>query len=207
MSTEFPTLMPANFFILEDTCPYISKGSFTKKHVLESYNELCNEETFATVYMGWNEDGIQFKIKSDSPFQKAKKPYHTGDAVEFFIDTRDMKSSRIVNRFCHHFFFLPEELNGKTKGEITRFRTEDSHPLCSEDLLFLESKKTKTGCEILISIPTEAMHGYDPQQFKRLGFTYRINSASGEKQHFASSSSEYDISQQPSLWGSIRLIK
>jgi hypothetical protein len=50
------------------------------------------------------------------------------------------------------------------------------------------------------------LYGYDPKQFDRVGFTYRINRHGGNPQHFAVVSKDYQIDQQPSLWGSIKLI-
>lgn len=58
-----------------------------------------------------------------------------------------------------------------------------------------------------IFIPSQCLYGYDPKQFDRLGFTYRINRAGGQPQHFSVISQEYQIDQQPSLWGSIKLVK
>lgn len=58
-----------------------------------------------------------------------------------------------------------------------------------------------------IFIPNHCLYGYDPAQFGRLGFTYRVNQSEGFAQHFSVVSEDYQIDQQPSLWGTLRLVR
>ena len=61
--------------------------------------------------------------------------------------------------------------------------------------------------DLQIFIPAECLHGYDPEQFDRLGFSYRINRYALPPQHFSVVTKEYQIEQQPSLWSHMRLVK
>ncbi len=61
------------------------------------------------------------------------------------IDTRDLKTSGYNTKFCHHFYFLPEKIDGIQCGEVTRFRTEDTHELCDPQFLQVESHKHSSG--------------------------------------------------------------
>lgn len=153
---------------------------------------------------------VQVVVKGS--FNEPQFPnFQAGDSVELFFDTRDVKTSGFNTKFCHHFYFLPEAIENEGEaiqaGEATRFRTEDVHELCSPQLL--EVKTTKGGKEVKmdIFIPKECLHGYDPSLFERLGFTYRINRASGSHQFFTANGEDFTIEQQPSLWASIKLIK
>jgi hypothetical protein len=123
------------------------------------------------------------------------------------IDTRDVKTAGFNTRFCHHFFFLSEPVEGLVAGEITRFRTEDTHELCDPQDLKVISSRKKNSYTMNLFIPGSCLYGYDPDQFNRLGFTYRLNRAHGFPQHFSVVSEDYQIEQQPSLWSSLRLIK
>lgn len=202
-------LHPVNFFALAAECRYLDKKDLTPSltsHLLPDTSGLCYEYPFAKVAIGWHEKGIGFQIFVDQPFSRVSYPdVARGDSIELMIDTRDLKSAGFNTRFCHHFFFLPEPVDGLQAGEITRFRTEDSHPLCDPSLLQCETRKGSSDYKIKIFIPSQCLYGYDPKQFDRIGFTYRINRASGKPQHFSVLSQEYQIDQQPSLWSSLKL--
>jgi len=205
------SLLPVSFFGLSIDCHHLStknsRPSLTQ-HLLPSTHQICNEETFAKVAMGWNEDGIGLTIAFEQPFKKSFFPeVNKGDSVEIFIDTRDVKTSGFNTRFCHHFFFLPEPFEGQSAGEMTHFRTEDSHELCDARLLGCQATFSPKNYSMNIFIPRECLHGYDRAQFDRLGFTYRINRLGGKSQHFSASSNEFSIEQQPSLWSSVRLVE
>jgi hypothetical protein len=74
-------------------------------------------------------------------------------------------------------------------------------------MLYCQTQLKKNQYQMKIFIPTECLYGYDPKQFDRLGLTYRMNRHQGEPQHFAVVSPDYQIDQQPSLWGSLKLVK
>lgn len=204
------SLNPLNFFGLSCECKHLPKKDKTPlppNYSLPDTTSLSGDYSFAQVCMGWHEEGLGFLIDVDQKFTKASYPDVTrGDSVELFIDTRDLKSAGFNTRFCHHFYFLPEAVDDHQFGEITRFRTEDRHDLCNSDLLQCQTKLMSGDYQLKIFIPTDCLFGYDPKQFDRLGFTYRINRASGKPQHFSVISDEYQIDQQPSLWASLKLI-
>lgn len=181
---------------------------FRKSYFLPDTSDLLGEEAFAEVAMGWSGEGLLFEIFVKKPFEMCLYPdFRKGDSVELFLDTRDIKGSGFPGRFCHHFLILPKEVDGVSSQEITRFRTEDSHPLCESDAIKVENSFDKRDYRLKIYLPSYVLHGYDPATFDRLGFTYRINRYGGEPQHFSVSSKEYAIEQAPSLWSSLKLIK
>jgi hypothetical protein len=211
MFEELPPFTPVNFFQLSADCFPIGTpipiGNL-KKYLLPDTGGLTCEETFAQVAIGWHADGLHLLIKSKKPVERVAYPdIEKGDSVEIFIDTRDRKTSGYATRFCHHFFFLPEAVEGRQAGELSRFRTEDTHELCDPEELKVQSFNQKNNYTLQIFLPIQCLHGYDPEQFDRIGFTYRINRPNDPPQHFTVVSEDYQIEQQPSLWGSLRLIK
>lgn len=207
----FISLNPLNFFSISADCQYLTTKDripSTSSYRLPDTNSLSHEYTFAKVSMGWHEEGLGFFIQVDQKYIKSYFPdVQKGDSIELFIDTRDLKSAGFNTRFCHHFFFLPEAVEDRLCGEITRFRTEDNHPLCDSQLLLCETKLEKDSYKMKIFIPAQCLVGYDPRQFNRVGFTYRINRMGGNSQHFSVLSQDYQIDQNPSLWGSLQLVK
>lgn len=210
-SEESVPLTPVNFFQVSADCHYVDRSKGEKiqaqKFLLPDLSGVCAEESFANVFMGWHEEGLEFTVEVNSPFRSARYPaVQQGDSIEFFIDTRDVKTSGFNTRFCHSFFFLAEGVDGRFAGETTHFRTEDTHPLCDASELKVKSNIKKSGYTLHIFIPSHCLCGYDPAQFKRLGFAYRINRAEGFPQHFCATSDDFAIEQQPSLWASLKLI-
>ena len=215
---ELAPLTPVNFFQIQVDCHYLDGGKADRvfpcldkrnsyRYLLPDTSGLCSEEAFAAVALGWHEDGVECFVNVDAPVKQVRYPdVELGDSVELFIDTRDVKTSGFNTRFCHHFFFLPEAVEGHHAGEKTHFRTEDTHPLCDSSELKLKSLVHKQGYFLNIFIPTHCFYGYDPVQFNRLGFTYRINRAAGFPQHFSVVTDDFAIDQQPSLWASLKLV-
>lgn len=209
VNEEFPGLAPVNFFRTSASLyQVVSKQELDqKKYRLTNTSVLCGgEEHFAEVSAGWSQEGLYATVIINQPYHRSFYPDVTrGDSIEFFVDTRDVKTSGYNTRFCHHFYFLPEAVEGHHAGEVTRFRTEETHQHCEPHLLKVSTKLQKDHYAMEIFIPSECLYGYDPDQFDRLGFSYRINRPDGPSQHFSAVSDEYKIQEQPSLWSSLRL--
>ena len=208
MFEELPSLCPVQFFGLSADCPFLAKGSLKaeRRFLLPSTAEMLDEETFAEVYASWNFEKLLFFIKVNLPFQQVKDTDpRKGDSVELFIDTRDLKSKGTVSRYCHHFAFYPAQIQGFYGREMTRFRSDDVHRLCHPEDLIVTPEINKGSYSLEIEIPASCMTGYDPMNFPRIGFTYRINRTGGPAQHFAVSSEEYTIELHPATWGTLKL--
>lgn len=207
---EFVAITPVNFFPISWDC-HFSKENLTasnfNKFAAPDLSDLCTEPKFADVSMGWSKEGLSLFVDVQKPMRRCSYPDVTrGDAFELFIDTRDVKTSGFNTRFCHHFFFLPEAVDEHRAGEITRFRTEDVHELCAADELQLKVQLKAHSYTLAIFIPAHCLYGYDPEQFDRLGVSYRISRPDGPAQHFSVVTEDYQVDQQPSLWSSVRLI-
>lgn len=205
------SLSPVNFFSVEVDCCKVSSlnpGLLTSKFILPDLAVLSGEEVFAELYLGWNPQGIIAKAVVKKSIEHVAFPSaESGDSIELFFDTRDIKTAGFNNRFCHHFLFLPEPVEGIMAREVTHFRTDDAHTPCnSGDLqVSVQKKRWGSGYTMYMIIPAECLHGYDTDQFKRLGFTYKINRYQGPAQHFNVISTEYQIDQHPAQWSSLIL--
>lgn len=200
-----------DFFSIEAPLYYAkeppSSKIMKKKFILEDTSAYWNEEKFAEVAMAWNPEGIYVDVFVDKPFEEAFYPkFAQGDAIELFIDTRDLKTAGFATRFCHHFLFFPQAVQGILAKEITHFRTEDVHPLCDEDDLQVNAEIGKKHYALHIFIPAHCLHGFDPQTYERLGMTYRIHRYKKEPQHFSAKAEHFSLEQQPRLWASFKLI-
>lgn len=200
------------FFKEELICKAAKEGILDPKlHQLPALATLWDgreESNFAKVLFGFSELGLYFQIFVDTPKIAVSYPeIEKADAIELFIDTRGVSQAKTTHRFCHHFFFLPEAFEGIQKGEITRFRTEDSHPLADSDELHCEISKTKKGYSAALFLPAEVLVGYAPHECNRIGFTYRISRSDGKQQFFSLSNSGAKIEYAPYLWTILRLVE
>lgn len=208
-------MAPVDFFFSKEVdCHQLASSAqkgFTKesaqKYLLPPLGEVWGEECFAEVSMGWLFAGLFFYVQVQQPDPLIVKypDFREGDSIELFIDTRALASAKTTHRFCHHFYFLPELFEGRSKGECTRFRTEDTHPLCSEEQLECTMKTSANGYTASIVIPNECLVGYDPQVGAKLGFTYRINRPQMPGQHFAMANDHPRIDTMPCLWAKLKL--
>lgn len=195
---KIPVLSPVQFFAVSWDCPYLKEERrCTKNQRIPSTSGLSGEDEFADLYMGWNEQKIVIEARV--------RERSAEDSVELFFDTRDLKTRTQISKFCHHFIFTPDETEGAFGREITRFRGEDIHRLADPDELSVERESGDRSYVLRIGIPASCLHGYDPLQFRRIGFTYRINRANLPPQHFAFAAKEFAIEQHPSLWATVNL--
>ncbi|MCP5505215.1 MAG: hypothetical protein H7A41_08710 [Chlamydiales bacterium] len=192
---ELKPLSPAAFFDVRVAIPKADKKRSFRKGSLPDGSGLTGEGSLAKVALLWSPTGLFFEVD-------VKLAMEEGDFLELFIDTRDLKNSNVITRFCHHFIFYPEEEEGM---EVTRFRGDDSHPLADPSLFSVKTTVKRSSYLFEIGIPKEVLYGYDPLEFKRLGFTYRFQKKSGEKQHFNLSSDFFHIEKHPALWASLIL--
>jgi hypothetical protein len=208
---KLPPLLPLEFFSIEGQL-YFSKilpsaKAMRKSHLLPRTSEWLGEERFADVAVAWNATGLFACVFVDQLFEQSLYPrFSEGDAFELFLDTRDLKTAGFATRFCHHFVFLPEAVQGIQAQELTHFRTEDTHPLCDASELQISTGFSKKGYEMQIFIPAHCLHGYDPSSFERIGLTYRVHRGQGTAQHFSLSSQHFTLEQHPRLWETFKFV-
>ncbi|MBY0528965.1 MAG: hypothetical protein K2P51_02115 [Rhabdochlamydiaceae bacterium] len=207
---EMPALTPLDFFSLSADVKHTAslQQVSLRTHRLASTSELLAENAFAQMAIGWNEEGLVLSAYVEKPFEEAEYPqFSQADALEVFLDTRDLKTAGFLTKFCHHFLILPQEVQGIRALELTRFRTEDAHSLCEPSDIQVTCKMEQNSYELHLFFPAHCLHGYDPSTLDRLGFTYRLHRKGGSPQHFSVSSSDFTIEQHPRLWGSLKLTK
>lgn len=204
-------MLPVDFFSVQLEIPYVKGFSsskwFREIPLLPDMTPYLGEDKFADLALGWNEEGLLGELIANKEFEESVFPrYEEGDSLELFIDTRDIKQAGFATKFCHHFVFLIQEVQGIKAQEMTKFRSDDSHPLCDAELLMSEVKFGKKEYQMQFHIPSSCLFGYDPASFQRLGFTYKINRPKAPSQHFSVSSKYYDVLQHPSSWSSLKII-
>lgn len=205
MLNDLSSFSPASFFSVSFKIEKDEKR-LPSSAFLPDFSELLNEKKFARIALFWNEKGIRVYVQVKKILEGSGLPnYREGDSLELFFDTRDLKSTQSVTRFCHHFVFFPDGVDGIKAKEIPHFRQNETHELAESNLFVVNTEVKRKEYETEIHIPKEALHGYDPASFKRLGFAYQINRYGGEPQHFPISSRFFSLEKHPELWATLIL--
>src|SRR5262245_51789767 len=78
---EFVPITPINFFHLNLECSYAAPGALeqlsgrrAEKYLLPDLSPLCDDEYFADVFMGWNEEGIELTFRIEKKYEEASYP-------------------------------------------------------------------------------------------------------------------------------------
>lgn len=211
-----PALSPLTFFELALTCHYLPLPSrhiprdkaLRKRYLLPHTSPLNGEEVFADVFWGWNEEGMAFAVEAvTAPLACHYPDFKKGDSFEIFLDMRP-KTSAVITRYCHHFFALPEAVEGVRVGEITRFREGDSHPLATFEQLDIRADINKKGYRLELFIPAEQLYGWDSDasDIEQVAFTYRLNRFQAPAQHL-SVGQDFSLEIHPPLWAIAKLIR
>ena len=198
---DFPAILPLHFFEVELE---VNKG--VKPAKLKGYSEFLDEDSFCEVSLAWTEGGIHIGLSVLKPFEKAFFPeVEKGDGMEIFIDTRGISDALIIHKYCHHFVFLPKEVDGIIGVEVTRFRTNDKRELSRKESLKVATQFTKNEYSMQIFIPDEALFGFDPIECSLLKMAYIVHRGSDEPNYFPKSGNDYNLKDHPSLWAALLL--
>ena len=173
---------------------------------LPSFQKLYGKKSGTAAYMAWDVHALYFRFDVETDQICASYPaIEKGDAIELFIDTRNVKTARSTHRFYHHFFFLPERIEGVQCGEITRFRTQDRHPMARQTDLSIHVERTQKGYTASIEVLAECLHGYHPEVGERIGFYYRVHRHGADVDEWAFSNPQSGLHQHPHLFPTLLL--
>lgn len=200
---------------LQTKKPWTEKGiSLPPKYTFPSFQaELTDFTPFGEMRIAWSDQGLYFNVQVQG---KAKELWcresrlEDSDGVTLWVDTRDTHNVHRATRFCHQFIFLPAGEGAKHQNPVAELlnihRARDNPKQPGRGELKVHSTVKKDGYKMSGWVPATAITGYDPTEHQRLGFYYAIKDRELGWQTF-SLGSEYPFPTDPSLWGSIDLVK
>ena len=77
-------------------------------------------------------------------------------------------------------------------------------PTCPIETLSARAERLSGGWRLELFFPAEALHGFDPETNRRLGFAYQVSDPDREDQ-FLGVGREFPIGEDPSLWSTLEL--
>jgi hypothetical protein len=220
MSTS-SELIPGRFlFRMAYACRYLKNIPADDRERLLDLTDSCRIDNFAGAdgrrnyadfRLAWNEFGLAVQVEVKGKEQEPQG--HGGrvrasDGLILWVDTRDARASHRASRYCHQFHFLPtgggpnadEPLLSQTKIN----RALQDAPLCNPSEVPFRSHRIKGGYILEAFLPAAVLHGFDPEQNRRLGFYYLVRDSELGDQ-VLSVSAEFPYAEDPSLWSVLEL--
>lgn len=185
----------------------------SKKYAIETLQHLDGTDSFATVALGWHDEGLQMSCrvvgKKQSLVCAADKLTST-DGLQIWIDTRNTPGVHRANRFCHQIVALPSG-GGKNQTEphvqqVEIARCREKSPLADDGQFWITGDVRADGYDLNLWIPADALNGYDPEGSPVCGFFYAVRDAELGQQTLCIGD-EFPFASDPSLWQSIELVE
>jgi hypothetical protein len=168
---------------------------------------------WADVRAAWNPGGLAIAVEATTRVgAPAAEDMPAGTiGIQVWVDTRDTRSINRASRFCHRFTaYLQVKRPRRTLGvELMQrpiSRAMADAPTCRRELLQARAEWLRAGWRIELFLPAEAMHGFDPDVNRRLGFAYQVSDFDPERQdQFLGVGREFPVGENPSLWSTLEL--
>jgi hypothetical protein len=166
---------------------------------------------FADIRLAWNELGLGLRMEvkgKEQPPQGSEARLRSSDGLTLWLDTRDARTSHRASRYCHQFYFLPT--GGGPDGDEPIFsqakinRALYDAPHCNPRDVPFRCRHIRSGYLMEAFLPAGALHGYDVEQNRRLGFYYAVRDGELGEQ-VLSVGSDFPYWEDPSLWSILEL--
>lgn len=187
--------------------------NWPKRFLVPDLMPLEGRTSFADIFMAWNETGIYFAVhlkEKTNPITVNPDRPESADSFEVWLDMRDARNVHQATRYCHQFVFLPGGGGRGGKQPVARpvniTRGPEKARLCDPEILQAAVQAVRQGYALEIAIPSEALHGFNPAEHPRLGFTYYLNDTHRGMQWW-SVNKQFRFQDNPSMWGTAVLTK
>ena len=220
-SMSTPLLPQSSWFRVALSCPKVGDIPRAKGRLLDlpescalpDLGELGGQPSWARVLVGYNASGlgITFEVLDKAGPISPEPDRSSGvDGVQAWIDTRDTRNVHRATRFCHRFSatLLPGKNRslGVDVAQKPIARAVADSPSSNSGLVQARAERTLSGWRLELFVPSEALHGFDPETNRRLGFYYQVTDPDrGDR--FLGVGREFPIGEDPSLWATLSLIE
>jgi hypothetical protein len=175
-------------------------------------SSLEGRVAWASVRLAWNPRGLGIAILADAPASKAARSADRPEGfadVNLWIDTRDTRNVSRATRFCHRFtahLTLGRDCASLDVDVSQRAiaRAVADAPISSPDVLSMHAELSRAGWLLELFLPARALHGFDPETNRRLGFAYQVSDHEREDQ-FLGVGRDFPLGENPSLWATLEL--
>jgi len=213
IASQIPKNLPFRYRI---ACKKVSGKLTVGKSLNESYRvpdlgSLDEQSCFGDVRIGWSEAGLLIQVvvadKKKSLWCRETAILES-DGLQVWIDTRDTHNIHRASKFCHWFVVLPTGGDGKKNASISTMlkinRSREDSPTMNRFPVEVKSSTSKTGYKLSCLIPDKAMHGWNTDEQRNIGFNFALVDSEFGWQTLAIGP-EMPMSEDPSLWQTLSL--
>ncbi len=172
---------------------------------------LEGRDPWADVRVAWNPGGLGVAVEvRDKPGPIAFDPTlpDASDGVQLWIDTRDTRDIHRATKFCHRFSAVLKPGRGADLAVIVTLkpihRALADPPKVKADAVVARAETLRKGWRMELFFPADALHGFDPETNRRLGFNYQVSDPDRGDQ-FLGVGRDFPIGEDPSLWATLEL--
>ncbi|MCC7475976.1 MAG: hypothetical protein IT425_11310 [Pirellulales bacterium] len=171
------------------------------------------EPHFAEVRAAWSIHGLIFNVfvaGKKQPVWCREGRLEDSDGLQVWIDTRATFNIHRASRYCHRYAFLPAGAAPNATAPvadqllINRAR-ENARPIRPRELQ-VAAKVNKSGYALSAFVPAVALGGFDPHQYRQIGFTYAVYDRELGLQTFATGAG-FPFQEDPTCWAACDLVE
>ncbi len=200
-------------------CPKVEEIPRTRGRLLDlpeecllpDFGQLEGRTSWVKVRAAYNASGLGLTfelIDKAGPISPGDERSAAVDGVQVAIDTRDTRNVHRATRFCHRFSatIRPGKARALEVDVVPKpiARAIADPPTVKPGTIQSKAERTLSGWRLELFFPAEALHGFDPETNRRLGFTYQVTDPDRGDQ-FLGVGREFPIGEDPSLWATLLL--
>jgi hypothetical protein len=172
---------------------------------------LDGKAPWAEVRVAWNPGGLAVVVEAEGSLDGLR-----GDdgpearyGVRIWVDTRDTRDVSRATRFCHRFDARLARGASKTAVEVKVqprpiARAVADAPLARAGTVAARAEREQSGWRLELFLSAEALHGFDPETNRRLGFAYEVFDPERPGEYLGVGR-EFPVGENPSLWSTLEL--
>jgi hypothetical protein len=214
-----PLLAPTFLYRFAVPCQYVADLGKRMPLVLPDscalprLSMLEDKPQLADVRMAWSEAGLGVSVrvqgKKQPPWCRDSR-IEDSDGLQVWIDTRNTQNIHRAGRFCHRFAFMPtgggRKLDEPVAALLAINRAKESPREIEPRQIIVRSERRVDGYTLEAFLPADILTGYNPSDQPQPGFTYAMVDRELGTQTFTIGP-EFPIDEDPSLWGTLDLVK
>jgi hypothetical protein len=179
---------------------------------LPDFAPLDGRTSWSKLRVAWNPRGLAVSVEASgraAPITFGPDLPSATPVIELWIDTRDTRNVHRATRFCHRFraALRPAASGSNLTVELVQqpiHRASGDAPLCRADDLLARAERLRQGWRVEMFFSSAALHGFDPDTNRRLGFAYLVTDPDREDQYLTVGR-EFPIGEDPSMWATLEL--
>jgi hypothetical protein len=172
---------------------------------------LEGTQPWAEVRVAWNPNGLGISVNAQgiTPQQLVPDRPEGFASVQIWVDTRDTRNVSRATRFCSRY--VASIKSARSQSALTVdiaqrpiARAMADSPLCRPELIATRTKLLRDRWTLELFLPANAVHGFDPEKNRRLGFAYQLTDHFHDDQ-FLTVGPGFPVGENPTLWSTLEL--